>query len=97
MNRRQRPENYREILTLEFTFENHRYRASASRFPDGRIAEIFLDAGKAGTALQQNASTSAILTSLLLQHGVSAGTIHDAVRGPVAAALEAFAKIAVLQ
>ena len=95
MNQRHRPPNRRDSVTVEIEFENHRYRATASRFADGHICEIFLDAGKVGSALQQNATTSAVLASLLLQHGVSAGTIYDAVGGPIAAALEAFAKIEV--
>ncbi|SDP49305.1 hypothetical protein [Afipia sp. GAS231] len=96
MRHRQHLPNRRTSLTINFEFESQHYRATASRFDDGRIGEIFLDAGKVGSALQQHASTSAILTSLLLQHGVSPGTIHDAVGGPIAIALEHFAKIAVL-
>src|SRR2546425_539910 len=96
MSQRKRLPNRRPSLTFDFEFEGQDYGATASRFDDGRIGEIFLDAGKVGSALQQHASTSAILTSLLLQHGVSPGTIRDAVGGPIAIALDHFAKIAVL-
>jgi hypothetical protein len=53
-------------ISFGFEFEGHRYRATAGWFADGRLAEVFLHApGKLGTALQSNADTAAILTSLL--------------------------------
>jgi hypothetical protein len=96
VSRRNRLPNRRASVTYNFEFEGHRYRATVSRFDDGRIGEIFLDAGKVGSALQHHASTSAILASLLLQHGVAPETIRQAVDGPIAIALDHFAKIAVL-
>jgi ribonucleoside-diphosphate reductase alpha chain len=80
----------RSSLAFSFEFESHRYRASASFFGDGRIAEIFLDSGKPNTPLQLNAETAAILTSLLLQHGVDAEVIRHSVNGPIAIALDHF-------
>jgi hypothetical protein len=41
---------YHEVL--EFVHDGHRYTASSGRFEDGRVAEIFLDAGKAGTRVE---------------------------------------------
>jgi hypothetical protein len=79
-----------------FEFDGHVYRASAGRFPNGDLAEIFLDVAKAGTALQQNAECTAVLTSLALQHGVSADTIRRAVNGPISVALDHFIKVAAL-
>jgi ribonucleoside-diphosphate reductase alpha chain len=96
VSRRNRLPNRRTSITHDFEFENHRYRATVSRFDDGSIGEIFLDAGKVGSSLQHHASTGAILTSLLLQHGVAPETIRKAVNGPIAIALDHFAKIAVL-
>jgi hypothetical protein len=88
--------NRRANETFTFEFDGHRYRASAGRFPNGELAEIFLDVSKAGTPLQLNAECAAILTSLALQHGVPPETIHHAVNGPVAVALDYFIKIAAL-
>ena len=68
--KRQRLPNRRHSIAFLFEFESHRYRATASRFADGRLAEIFLDTDKAGTPLQLNAETAAILASLCLQHDV---------------------------
>lgn len=80
--------NHRKCVSFNFEHEGHRYRASASRFADGCLAEIFLDTGKINTPLQQNAETSAILVSLLLQHGVEPETIRHSISGPIAIALE---------
>lgn len=96
MTKRRRLPNRRSSIAFTFEFESHRYRATASHFDDGRLAEIFLDTEKAGTPLQVNAETAAILASLCLQHGVDAETIRHSVNGPIAVALDHFAKIEVL-
>lgn len=75
-----------------FEFETHRYRATISRFDNGGIAELFLDAGKFGAGLQHHASTSAILASKLLQLGEPPEAIIHSVGGVVGAALAYFAK-----
>jgi hypothetical protein len=73
---------------FNFEHEGHRYRATASRYADGRLGEIFLDTGKINTPLQQNAETSAVLVSLLLQHGVGVDEILHSISGPIAVALD---------
>ena len=93
MNRKRLP-NRRGSLSVGFTFENHAYRATASRFDDGTLAELFLDCpGMLGTPLQSNANNAAILTSLLLQHGVAPDAIRHSVTGAVAIALAEFARV----
>lgn len=87
--------NRRDNTSFGFEFEQNRYRATAGYFPDGRLAEIFLDTEKAGTPLQQNAETSAILTSLALQHGVHVDTVRHSVHGPISIALDYFCKVMV--
>jgi hypothetical protein len=75
--------------SFSFECEGHQYRATGGWFADGRLAEIFLHApGKMGTPLQSNADTSAILTSLLLQHGVDPEVIRHSITGPIAIALQ---------
>jgi hypothetical protein len=93
---RQRLPNRRVNVGYAFELDGQKYRATAGFFADGRFAEIFLDVGKAGSTVQLHAATSAILTSLCLQHGVDAETIQHAVNGPIAIALDHFRKIAVL-
>lgn len=47
-----------------------RYTATIGRFADGRIAEIFLAAWKAGSDADANARDSAVVCSIALQYGV---------------------------
>ena len=90
---RERLKDRRGNFSFGFEFECFTYRATASRFDDGKLAEIFLDVpGKLGTPLQSNANTAAILVSLLLQHGVAAATIGHSVSGPIAIALAGFSE-----
>jgi hypothetical protein len=49
-----------------------RFTASASRFPDGRLAEVFLDNHKAGSAIGVLVRDGAIVLSFALQHGADA-------------------------
>ena len=85
---RARLPNRRQSIAFNFEHEGHCYRATATRYDDGLLAEIFLDCGQAGSAVQQHASTTAILVSLLLQHGVSTDEISHSISGPIAVALE---------
>jgi hypothetical protein len=85
---RRRLENRRGSTIVTFEHERRRYRASGSRFSDGRLAEIFLDTGKAGSAVQAHADNEAILASLLLQHGVPVTAIRHSIDGPLALALD---------
>jgi hypothetical protein len=80
--------NRRGSVVVAFEHEGQRYRASASRFPDGRMAEIFLDVGKAGSSVQRHADDAAVLASLLLQHGVPVSQIRHSVSGPIATAID---------
>jgi hypothetical protein len=88
---RERLPTRRANSSFSFEHEGHQYRATAGRFADGRLAEIFLHApGRLGTPLQLNADTAAILTSLLLQHGVEPEVIRHSITGPIAVALQTF-------
>src|SRR5438132_976093 len=88
MSTRERLPNRRGNISLGFAFEGHEYRATAGYFDDGRLAELFVDCpGKAGTALESNANTAGILTSLLLQHGVAPEAIRHSIAGPISLAL----------
>ena len=55
-----------------------RYIAGVGHFDDGRLAEIFLNADKIGTAIETAARDSAVVASLALQHGVPQETIRRA-------------------
>lgn len=89
MMARERLPNYRHSVSFNFEHAGQHYHATASRFGDGRLAEIFLDCGKAGSSVSLHAATCAILASLALQNGVAVETITHAVAGgPLAMALE---------
>lgn len=68
----------RESERLTFWHDGFRYQATFSRYPDGRLAELFFAVAKSGTALEGVARDAAILTSLALQFGASADVIRAA-------------------
>ncbi|MEY9634164.1 hypothetical protein ABIF66_002393 [Bradyrhizobium japonicum] len=69
------------------------YTGGIGRFEDGRIAEIFINGAKVGTAAETNAQDAAIVASLALQHGCTIETIRHALArsggnaGPLASLL----------
>jgi hypothetical protein len=72
------------------------YTCTISRFPDGRIAEIFLSNHKSASHADTAARDAAIACSVALQHGASIETIRKAVcrdvrgnaSGPLGVALD---------
>jgi hypothetical protein len=88
MTNRKRLPTRRTNASVRFECEGFSYSATAAYFDDGSLSEIFLDVGKAGTALATNANTAAILASILLQHGVAATDIAHSVTGPISIALK---------
>lgn len=97
---RERLPNRRQSEVAEFELGGIRYRAAVSRFPDGRLGELFLDGPKVGSSAQIAAHDAAIAASLALQYGCPAEVLHRAplkladgrAAGPVGAALEIFAE-----
>src|SRR5262245_59528271 len=86
---RKRLPNRRASGSIEFEHEGLRYHCTASRFPDSALAEIFLSCSKVGSAAQMHADCSAIMASLLLQHGLDARVLARCVAGSaIAAAIE---------
>lgn len=68
----------RESDVYRFDHGKTRFFGSVSRYPDGRPAEVFLDAGKIGSEVQHVARDGAVVLSLALQHGAPIETIRDA-------------------
>jgi hypothetical protein len=93
---RERLPNRRLHELVDFDHAGIRYTAGIGRFPDGRLAEIFLNTAKFGTGLDTNARDAAIAASLLLQHGCAVATVSRALTrngdgsasGPLARALD---------
>ena len=76
--------NRRASVSFQFEHDGAHYTATVSRFSDDRLAEIFIDATKPGSAIAEHASDAAVLVSLLLQHGVTAAAIRHSISGPLA-------------
>lgn len=75
-------------ISFEFECEGQRYTAMAGYFPDGRLAEIFLNVGRPDSGLQANASNAAIIASIALQHGVPAEMLLHSTSGAIAIAIK---------
>ncbi len=54
----------------------HKFHASVSRFEDGKLAELFLNTGKAGTDTQLFMRDASIILSLALQYGADPANIR---------------------
>jgi hypothetical protein len=78
MSRRQRLPNRRRSELYNFQHGGHSYRASVSRFEDGRLAEVFLDATKPDTGVSVAGRDLAVAASLALQFGCPADTLRKA-------------------
>jgi ribonucleoside-diphosphate reductase alpha chain len=61
-----------------FECDGQSYTGGIGRFDDGRIAEIFINGSKVGTAAETGAQDAAIVASLALQHGCPVETIQHA-------------------
>jgi hypothetical protein len=93
---RQRCPNRRESENFSFELDGLRFTATVSLFDDGRIAELFLNNGKAGNAADITARDAAIILSFALQHGADPEAIRCALcrdsqgrsLGPVGTALD---------
>jgi hypothetical protein len=79
---RARLPNRRAAVTFSFDVGQHRYNATAGYFIEGplagKLAEIFLSNGRAGSDVDAAARDSAILCSLCLQHGAHIETVRRA-------------------
>ena len=98
MSNRRRLPNRREHELIDFEHVGIRYTAGIGRFKDDALAEIFLNTGKHGTAVDTNARDAAVAASLLLQHGCAVDTLRRALTrngdgspsGPLARVLDLF-------
>ena len=96
MTSRRRLADRRASTTFSFEVDGLEYIATASRYPDGAVAEIFLSNHKSNSTADVNARDAAIACSLALQFGADPETIRNALcrdadgraRGPLGAALD---------
>ena len=87
MTERQHLPNRRRAEAVDFVHSNRRWTATISRFPNGAIAEVFLDTKP--SPLADMAQDAAILASIALQYGANLKVVQHAIAGrggPLAAA-----------
>ena len=92
-------ERQRLCVSLLFDFQSidMHITASVTRYPDSRIAELFIDNHKAGSGIGTLVRDLDIVFSFAVQHGASAEDIRRALcrdsrpLGPLAAALDLLA------
>ena len=92
--------NRRQSETFDLEAQGLKFTCTVSRFPNGRLAEIFLQNHKAGSMAGINAQDAAVVCSLALQHGVPLDIIRRALMrdargrasGPLATALDLLAE-----
>jgi len=76
---RQRLPNRHASRSFNFFCGPHRYTATVSYFAGtGRLAEVFLNGGRAGSDADAAAAGSAVTASLALQHGVPVNVFRRA-------------------
>lgn len=93
--KRQRLPARRESPAFSFKHNELPYTAQFSKAENGDLMELFLNAGKEGTAADTLGRECAVILSLALQHGTPLATIIDALpklsngspAGPIGAAL----------
>lgn len=93
--------NRRQTETFKFTNNNIKHFVSYSCFDDGRVAEVFIDAGKVGSDAQTYARDAAVILSLALQFGTDLKTIQYALTrkddgspaGPIGVVIDMLVKI----
>ena len=79
MTGRQRLPARRHSLVFDLELNGLRFTTSYSCFPDGRVAEIFLQNHKPGSQSDSNARDAAVAASLALQHGCALEVLQRAV------------------
>jgi hypothetical protein len=84
----------REHEVLEFEYVGLLCRGGVGRYPDQRVAEIFQNIAKDGSAADVNARDSAIAASLAFQHGCDVVVLRRALtRNPDGSAAETLGRL----
>lgn len=97
---RERLPNRRDSEIFDFESMGLRFTLSVSRYSDGRIAELFCDNHKAGSAIGTLVRDTAIIFSFAVQHGADPAAMRRALcrdsrgraLGPLGQALDLLAE-----
>jgi hypothetical protein len=75
----------RETLTARrhhesftFRFEGHPHEVGLGFYPDGRLAEVFIEVARVGTPMNLLVKEAAIMVSFALQHGCTIDGMRSA-------------------
>ena len=79
----ERLEDRRSHWLYRFQSGDQHFTGGSDAFPTARIAEIFINGSKVGSAAESNAQDAAIVASLALQHGCPLDTIRHALDKPI--------------
>jgi len=99
MSTRERLPDRRACETFELQAGGLRFTCTIGRFPDGRLAEVFLTNCKSGSSADTAARDAAIAVSFALQYGADSDAIRRALcrdsngvaSGPLGRALDLIA------
>jgi hypothetical protein len=80
---RHRLPNRRSAISAGFERDGASFTMTTGRYADGRVGEVFINAGHANSALDAIISDAAIAISLALQFGCPLGTIRHALKRDV--------------
>jgi hypothetical protein len=78
MSARERLPNRREGESFELRHGGFNFTVASARYPDGRIAEVFLSSHKPGSPIEAIARDAAVTVSIALQFGADLETIRQA-------------------
>jgi hypothetical protein len=79
MSERQRLPNRRSLEITDFKFRGQDYTLAAGYFPDGRLAEVFIDGVKQSTDVADDARDIGVCLSLFCQFGGETEALRSAV------------------
>jgi hypothetical protein len=96
MSERQRLPHRRDSESFNIEVNGRKYRCTISRFPDGRLAEIFIGNNKADSDSDCAAKDASVVASIALQYGVPLDVLRHALmrdskgkpNGPLGVALD---------
>ncbi|SHH38404.1 hypothetical protein [Bradyrhizobium erythrophlei] len=77
---RERLPDRRACETVAFEHRGADFTMTAGHYADGRVGEIFINAGHANSALDALASDAAIAISFALQHGADLAAMRSAMK-----------------
>ena len=80
MSKRERLPDRRGAELVDFEHDRRRWTVTIGRYPDGRVAELFIDAPKE-SPLVALAQDGALAASLALQSGCPLATLRHALAG----------------